>query len=228
MLDSGEYTRDDKIIKQLVAKRRVIYNVVDLTSDDDYLKIKLFETSHFEFQEELLEEAESGDYEYEGEYMAFADLEDGRSIKFRGIERTGEFKTGSPKPKGFKFVERDEPYDESILDEVYPLDAILHIPEYDEVKKGFMEMENGEEKEFKLQPSDAYGDHNPTLIQKIPRDKLPKELEKGMMLLITLPNGSQMPVCIEDVTEDSVTIDLNHPLAGKVLNFKIKVVDITS
>ena len=148
MLDSGEYTRDDKIIKQLVAKRRVIYNVVDLTSDDDYLKIKLFETSHFEFQEELLEEAESGDYEYEGEYMAFADLEDGRSIKFRGIERTGEFKTGSPKPKGFKFVERDEPYDESILDEVYPLDAILHIPEYDEVKKGFMEMENGEENDI--------------------------------------------------------------------------------
>ena len=89
-------------------------------------------------------------------------------------------------------------------------------------------MEKGEEKEIKLQPQEAYGEHNPDLIQKIPRDQLPNELKKGMILMITLPNGQQMPVQVAEVTDEAVSIDLNHPLAGKNLNFKIKIVDIAS
>ncbi len=91
-----------------------------------------------------------------------------------------------------------------------------------------MGMEKGEEKEFKLEPSDAYGDRNPQLVQKIPKDQLPKEVMPGMMLMIGLPNGVQIPVKVTDVTDEEVTIDLNHPLAGKALNFKIKIVDISS
>lgn len=91
-----------------------------------------------------------------------------------------------------------------------------------------MGMEEGEEKEFKLKPADAYGDRNPQLVQKIPKDQLPKEVMPGMMLMIGLPNGVQIPVKITEVTDEEVTIDLNHPLAGKVLNFKIKIVDISS
>lgn len=91
-----------------------------------------------------------------------------------------------------------------------------------------MGMENGEEKEFKLEPSDAYGDRNPQLVQKIPRDQLPKEVESGMMLVVGLPNGAQIPVKVTEVTDEWVTIDMNHPLAGENLNFKIKVVDVSS
>ncbi len=91
-----------------------------------------------------------------------------------------------------------------------------------------MGMEKGEEKEFKLEPTDAYGDRNPQLVQKIPKDQLPKEVMPGMMLMIGLPNGVQIPVKVTDVTDEEVTIDLNHPLAGKALNFKIKIVDISS
>lgn len=91
-----------------------------------------------------------------------------------------------------------------------------------------MGMENGEEKEFKLEPSDAYGDRNPQLVQKIPKDQLPKEVTPGMMLMIGLPNGVQIPVKVTEVTDEEVTLDLNHPLAGKALNFKIKIVDISS
>jgi len=91
-------------------------------------------------------------------------------------------------------------------------------------------MEKGEEKEIKLQPKDAYGDHNPQLIKKIPRDKLPEDQEPkpGMMLMINLPNGARIPANIKEVTDKEITIDVNHPLAGKVLIFKIKVVDISS
>ncbi len=94
-------------------------------------------------------------------------------------------------------------------------------------EKALIGMEKGEEKEFNIAKGDAYGDPNPQLVQKVPRDKLPKvELKKGMMLGMTLPNGQQMPAVIVDIDDKEATIDLNHPLAGKDLIFKIKVIDI--
>ncbi|MBS3165638.1 peptidylprolyl isomerase [Candidatus Woesearchaeota archaeon] len=100
------------------------------------------------------------------------------------------------------------------------------------VIKGFEEgvvgMNVGEEKKIHLTPAHAYGDVNPLLVKKVPRGQLPKEQEpqKGMMLLINLPNGVQLPAKIVEVTAADVTLDLNHPLAGKNLNFKIKVVSV--
>ena len=49
-----------------------------------------------------------------------------------------------------------------------------------------------------------------------------------MMLILKSPDGKQIPAKITELTDTEVTIDLNHPLAGKTLNFKIKVVDIIS
>ncbi len=88
-------------------------------------------------------------------------------------------------------------------------------------------MEKGDEKEIKLEPADAYGDYNPALTQKVPRESLPKEPEPkpGMSLLMVLPDGKRFPVTISEVTDEEVTLDLNHPLAGKTLTFRIKIVD---
>ena len=103
-----------------------------------------------------------------------------------------------------------------------------------QVIKGFddalMGMEPGQEKMIDLTPANAYGDHNPQLVKKVPRDQLPKEQEpqKGMTLVVGMPNGSQLPAKITEVTPDMVTIDFNHALAGKNLHFKIKVVEVAS
>jgi len=98
--------------------------------------------------------------------------------------------------------------------------------------KGFDEavigMEDGEEKEFTLKPSESYGDHNSDLLKKLPKDKIPEEAKAGMMLAMQMPDGKQIPAKVIEITDNEVTIDLNHPLAGKELTFKIKVVDITS
>ncbi len=97
-------------------------------------------------------------------------------------------------------------------------------------EEAVMGMDEGEDKTFKLEPCDAYGEHNPQLVKAVPRDKMPldEEPETGMMLLTELPNGAKVPAVITDVAEEEVTIDLNHPLAGKALTFEIKVVGISS
>ncbi len=100
------------------------------------------------------------------------------------------------------------------------------------VVKGFddavLDMQKGEEKEFTLKPSEAYGEHNPNLEQKVPRSQLPKEQEPqvGMTIIASTPDGGQFPVQIKAVDKENVTLDLNHPLAGKTLIFKIKIIDI--
>lgn len=90
-------------------------------------------------------------------------------------------------------------------------------------------MEVGQEKKIKIRPVEAYGDINPELIQKIPRDKIPKEydLNPGMVVGIGTPDGHQIPAKITEVNDQFVSIDLNHPLAGKTLNFNIKIVSVS-
>lgn len=99
------------------------------------------------------------------------------------------------------------------------------IPGFD---KAVIGMKVGEEKTVRILPEEAYGQPNPMLVQKVPRSRLPpdEEPKAGMMLIISLPNGAQVPARISEVSGEEVTIDLNHPLAGKALNFTFKVVSI--
>lgn len=97
-------------------------------------------------------------------------------------------------------------------------------------EKALIGMKKGQEKEVTLKPAEAYGEPNKQLLKKIPRAQLPKEPEpkKGMMLSLGTPDGRRFPAKIAEVSENDVTIDLNHPLAGKTLIFKIKVLEIVS
>jgi FKBP-type peptidyl-prolyl cis-trans isomerase 2 len=99
------------------------------------------------------------------------------------------------------------------------------IPGFEEAVLG---MDCGDEKEFQLKPDNAYGQYDPELIHKVSRDQLPVNVVPGSILVATLPNGVQTPVKVTEVTDEWVTIDMNHPLAGKKLNFKIKILDIAS
>jgi FKBP-type peptidyl-prolyl cis-trans isomerase 2 len=103
-----------------------------------------------------------------------------------------------------------------------------------QVIKGFDDaiqgMKEGEEKQFSISPADAYGEHDPTLIQKIPREIFPNDVElvSGLLFEAGLPTGEKVPAMITEVLGETVTVDLNHPLAGKRLNFNIKVSNIAS
>jgi FKBP-type peptidyl-prolyl cis-trans isomerase 2 len=91
-------------------------------------------------------------------------------------------------------------------------------------------MEKGEEKTIKIKPEDAYGIPDPAKMQKIPKQQLPENIQEkvvpGIILHMQTPEGQQVPLKVADVDNDFVTLDLNHPLAGQSLNFKIKIVDV--
>ena len=102
-----------------------------------------------------------------------------------------------------------------------------------QVIQGFDEavigLEIGEEKEVTIEPPEAYGEIDPDLQKIVAREKLPEggEPKPGMIIELRTNDGLRIPGRIIEVTDKDVTIDLNHPLAGKTLIFQIKVVDIS-
>jgi len=94
--------------------------------------------------------------------------------------------------------------------------------------KAVIGMKKGEEKEFEIEPEEAYGKYRPELAKKVPKSALPPsnmEITEGMMLMANSPDGVQFPVRIAKVEKEFVVLDMNHPLAGKKLIFKIKILD---
>ena len=102
-----------------------------------------------------------------------------------------------------------------------------------QVIKGFdnavMGMKVGETKNFSIGSKEAYGEYREEMKKEIPRNALPKEQEPrvGMILVMQTPQGQQFPAKIVHVGENTVTVDLNHPLAGKKLNFEIAIAGIS-
>jgi len=101
-----------------------------------------------------------------------------------------------------------------------------------ELIKGFDDslvgMKVGEEKEISIEAKDAYGAHNDSLIQEVPKAALGKDMkvEVGMTLGMQVPGTEHvLPVVVKEVGEENVTLDANHPLAGKDLNFSIKIIE---
>ncbi|EFN59778.1 hypothetical protein CHLNCDRAFT_14026, partial [Chlorella variabilis] len=77
----------------------------------------------------------------------------------------------------------------------------------------------GESRKHRVSAEDAYGEPNEEMIAELPKSQAPPGLEKGMVVQLT--NGMQAVVAAVD--EESVTIDANHPLAGKALMFDVQL-----
>lgn len=86
----------------------------------------------------------------------------------------------------------------------------------------------GDSKTVVIPAEEAYGESHPEAIQAIPRSNVPAEipLEVGLQLQMQSPSGQVVPVTVLSITEEEVTLDANHPLAGKELTFAIELVSI--
>jgi peptidylprolyl isomerase len=95
-------------------------------------------------------------------------------------------------------------------------------------EKALMGMEVGEKKSFQVSPEEGYGHENEEGIDEVFRENLPPDLEPvvGMTLYATGERGQTIPGRITEVRKDSIVININHPLAGKVLDYEVDIVEI--
>lgn len=95
-------------------------------------------------------------------------------------------------------------------------------------EQGVIGMSPGESKTVVIPSAEAYGDRVEEVVATLNRSELPADLDPqvGHQLEVTMQNGESLPVMVTEVTEDTITLDANHPLAGKTLTFDIKLVEI--
>ncbi|PTA49463.1 FKBP-type peptidyl-prolyl cis-trans isomerase [Shewanella morhuae] len=86
----------------------------------------------------------------------------------------------------------------------------------------------GDQHSFTLEAIDAFGESNPDAIHYLDRSRFPADmsLEAGVIVSFAGPGGSEIPGIVRDVAGDSITVDLNHPLAGHKITFELDVVKV--
>lgn len=98
------------------------------------------------------------------------------------------------------------------------------IPGFEEAVEG---MNVGEKKDVRVEPAQAYGEYDEQQQVVVERSMLPEDLDLqvGIQLQVETQSGEPVIVQVTDISDDKVTLDANHPLAGKALNFSLEVVE---
>lgn len=100
------------------------------------------------------------------------------------------------------------------------------IPGFEE---GVIGMEPGDKKTVDIAPEQAYGPYRDDQVIEVSAEKLPEDIdpEVGQRLQVQQQNGQTAVVTVKDVTNGTVKLDANHPLAGKNLSFEIELVSVS-
>jgi peptidylprolyl isomerase len=99
------------------------------------------------------------------------------------------------------------------------------IPKFEAAVIG---LEPGQTVTVKIPADDAYGQRAEEMVAVIERSEIPAEInpEPGHQMEVILEDGSPLPVLVTDVTDTTITLDGNHPLAGRDLTFSIRLIEI--
>jgi peptidylprolyl isomerase len=99
------------------------------------------------------------------------------------------------------------------------------IPGFEDAIVG---MSAGDEKTERIEAERAYGERSDDLVFHVEKDQMPEdeEIEVGDLLRIGFPDGSTAEVQVAEIADDKVTLDANHPLAGKTLTFDLQLMSI--
>lgn len=86
----------------------------------------------------------------------------------------------------------------------------------------------GDEREFVIPPEKGFGQHNPSNVQTVSRDEFPDDitLEEGLVLSFADAQQTELPGVVTAFDDTTVTVDFNHPLAGRSIAFSVKIVDV--
>lgn len=100
------------------------------------------------------------------------------------------------------------------------------IPGFEEAVEGMFMKES---KTVVISADKAYGSHLEELVEEVERSLLPEDLDvvAGGQLEVTQEDGNSFLVMVQDLTETHITLDANHPLAGRDLTFEIELLEVT-
>ncbi|MEE9553481.1 MAG: peptidylprolyl isomerase [candidate division Zixibacteria bacterium] len=140
-----------------------------------------------------------------------AAVKDGDAVK---VHYTGKFEDGTV----FDSSKEGEPLNVTI-------GSGNVIPGFE---KGIIGMENGATKTITLPPEEAYGPVRDDLVIDVKKSEIPENIkpEVGLNLQMKQANGNIVQLVVSNMTDEIVTLDANHPLAGKTLVFEIKLVEV--
>ncbi|MCO6381660.1 peptidylprolyl isomerase [Oceanicola sp. 502str15] len=93
---------------------------------------------------------------------------------------------------------------------------------------GVTGMAVGEKRSVRVEPAQAYGEHDASRVQAVDRASVPDNIptDPGTQLQVQTAEDQVMPVTVVEATEEHLMLDTNHPLAGKALTFDVELVEI--
>ena len=98
--------------------------------------------------------------------------------------------------------------------------------------KALVGMKVGDTKTVNVKPAEGYGDYNEEAIAELPKDTFPADIQENLQVGMVLPlilkenPGQPFPAKAKEIKDESIVFDLNHPLAGKAVNFDVEIMDI--
>ncbi|MCW3974911.1 MAG: peptidylprolyl isomerase [Candidatus Bathyarchaeota archaeon] len=99
------------------------------------------------------------------------------------------------------------------------------------LEEALIGLKKGDKKKITVPPNKGFGERNENLLQEIPKSQIEEEGKKvsaDEVIELRYEDGNRQLVTINEVKEDSIVLDLNHPLSGEVIIFDVEVIDISS
>lgn len=122
--------------------------------------------------------------------------------------------------------------DGQVVDTTYdkaPAELVIgdgNLPEGFE--KHLLGMSEGDKRTVRVNPEDAFGQSNPSNVQSFKKDQFAQagDIEPGTVLSFKDAAGTELPGVVSDIGDERVTVDFNHPLAGKSLDFEVEIIAV--
>ncbi len=117
--------------------------------------------------------------------------------------------------------------DDEVVDASKPGEPLSFVHGHGQIIAGLeaalVGMKLGEERDVVVAPADAYGELDADLYDELPRSVFPPDVQVGMAFRMTTEDGRPAIIYVDKIEDDTVTVNLNHPMAGKTLYFHVKV-----
>lgn len=111
-----------------------------------------------------------------------------------------------------------------------PIEFILgEAPIMPGFEENILGLKKGDKKSLTLEPDKGFGIRDPEAIVELPRKNLPPgDIEPGMIFGAPGPNGEPLKAVVEEVKEETVVLNFNHPLAGETVDLEFEIVDVSN